>query len=121
MASPQEGGSLRRLWRWVVWFWWAKVRRQPDAVCRPDCPLCEVQARCEAHFESCATCQGDGFPCEAMKALQAEEDAATVKLFPDLADEVPRFGVATMTATNGTTSSIPVKVYPPWVWRSGER
>lgn len=102
-----------RWYRWLVWFWWAKVRRRPDTVCRPDCPLCEVQVRIEAHYDGCAICQGPNYPCEAMTPLREEEDRVTEELFPWVQE---RNGTATLTASNGTTSSIPVKVFPPWDW-----
>lgn len=93
--------KLYRCWRWVVYFWWAKVRRKPESVCPPNCPLCAVQVRTNAHYDGCEVCQGAGFPCETMKALQVEEDAATELLMEGR-------------TTNG--SSVPAIVLPPWDW-----
>lgn len=93
-----------RWYRWLVWFWWAKVRRRPDTVCRPDCPLCEVQVRIEAHYDACAICQGPGYPCEVMTGFDAEEQAAMRVVFPDL--DAP---------TNG--NRFPAIILPPWDWR----
>ena len=107
------GWESRGFWvyRWLTWVWYAKVLRNPNVVCRPDCALCEVQCRINNHFEACAECQGEGYPCAAMVPLREEEDRVTVQLFPWTADTVSPY------ATNGTASSVPVVVFPPWDWR----
>lgn len=91
------------VFRWLLWFWWVKVRSTTDKACHPDCVLCEVNCRQGDHYDGCETCQGDGYPCATMEALNAEEQAAIGVVFPDL--DGPR-----------TASSIPVVVLPPWDW-----
>lgn len=91
------------LFRWLQWFWWVKVCRRTDKVCHPDCALCEVNRRQEAHYDGCAECQGGGYPCAAMQVLNAEEQRVIPVVFTDL---------------DGPTSasSSPVIVFPPWTW-----
>lgn len=91
------------LYRWLEWFWWVKVRRVRDKVCHPDCVLCEVNCRQGDHYDQCETCQGEGYPCAAMEALNAEEQAAIRVVFPDL--DAP-----------ASASSVPTIVFPPWTW-----
>lgn len=73
---------IRKLWEWVRWYIDAKLFGWD--VCRPDCVLCEASNRCEAHYDACLVCQGDGYPCAAMEALDAEEQKAIDVVFPEL-------------------------------------
>ncbi len=71
--------------------------------CPPNCPLCAVGKKQETHYDACAICQGPGFPCEVMTGFDAEEDAATRAVFPELYENESR-----------TASSVPVQILPPW-------
>ena len=87
--------------RWIR-YW--LLRLLGADVCPPNCPLCAVNQKQEAHYEACAICQGPGYPCEVMTGFDAEEQAAIRVVFPDI--DAP---------TNG--NRFPAIILPPWDWR----
>lgn len=60
---------------------WSEPEPLPSA-CAPDCPLCAVQNRIEAHYHDCAICRENG-ECAEMASLWEEQERATDLLFPE--------------------------------------
>lgn len=86
--------------KWIATAFRKWVLRQ--SWCWPNCALCEVNRRQEAHYDACEACQGPGYPCAAMEGLNEEEQVVLRVLIPD---DLPR-----------SASSMPVIVFPPWQW-----
>lgn len=51
--------------------------------CPADCEMCAADREMEAHYDTCLTCQGDGFPCPVMAEISERRSAAYGRGCPD--------------------------------------